>query len=277
MPKGRPREFDTDRALEAALQLFWRRGYEGTSLAALTEAMGINVPSLYAAFGNKEMLFRRALDRYLQRPAQYLPRALRARTAREVAERLFKGAIGMAMNRRNPDGCLLVQGALASGPEADSVRQELNRRRAGAEMAVRRRLERALIEGDLPASADPGRLARYLITMIWGLSVQAAGGASRAAQGSRRVGNAGLARKRAPRRDRRGARFMTINRSNHLTVFDRRSSRSADRARDCAFRPCRSRRRRASRGPFPGPRRHPGPSRRWRATRSCNASSRSCK
>jgi AcrR family transcriptional regulator len=180
VPKGRPREFDTDQALDAALLLFWRRGYEGTSLAALTDAMGINMPSLYAAFGNKEMLFKKVLGRYLQRPASYLPMALKEPTARGAVEKLFSGAINMVMNPRHPDGCLLVQGALASGPLASTVRKELSLRRAGAEAAVRRRLERAIAEGDLPATVDPAKFARYIITVVWGLSVQAAGGATRA-------------------------------------------------------------------------------------------------
>ncbi|MGH9554830.1 MAG: TetR/AcrR family transcriptional regulator [Terriglobales bacterium] len=180
MPGGRPREFDTEKALDAALLLFWRHGYEGTSLAALAESMGINMPSLYAAFGNKEMLFRKVLDRYIQKPASYLPTALKEPTARRAAEKLLSGAIDMVMNPGRPDGCLLVQGALASGPVAESVRMELNRRRAGAESAVRRRFERAIAEADLPASVDPTKLARYVITVIWGLSVQAAGGAKRA-------------------------------------------------------------------------------------------------
>jgi AcrR family transcriptional regulator len=180
MSAGRPRQFDTQKALDAALLLFWRHGYEGTSLAALTRAMGVNVPSLYAAFGNKETLFRKALDRYLQNPASYLPKALEAPTARRAVEKLFRGAINMVMNPRHPDGCLLVQGALASGPAAASVRKELSLRRAAAEAAVRRRLERAIAEADLPASVDAGQLARYVITVLWGLSVQAAGGATRA-------------------------------------------------------------------------------------------------
>lgn len=178
--KGRPREFDTDQALEAALLLFWRHGYEGASLAALTKCMGINVPSLYAAFGNKEALFRQALDRYLQGPASYLPGALREPTARGAAERLFSGAIEMVMTPRHPDGCLLVQGALATGPAGAVVRKELGLRRAAAEAAVRRRFERAIVEGDLAASFEAGGLARYVVTVIWGMSVQAAGGATRA-------------------------------------------------------------------------------------------------
>lgn len=180
MPRGRPREFDIDKALDAALLLFWRQGYEGTSLAALTEAMGINVPSLYAAFGNKEALFKRVVDRYIQKPASYLPNALKETTARRAAERLLKGAIEMVMHPDHPDGCLLVHGALASGPEADSIRKELSLRRAGAESAVRRRLEQAIAEGDLARDTDAAKLARYLITIVWGMSVQAAGGATRA-------------------------------------------------------------------------------------------------
>ena len=178
--RGRPREFDTDKALDAALLLFWRHGYEGTSLAALTEAMGINVPSLYAAFGNKEELFKKVLDRYIQRPASYLPNSLKEPTARAVVEKLFRGAIDMVMSPRHPDGCLLVQGALASGPMGESVTQELSRRRAGAEAALRGRFERAVVEGDLPLDADPAGLARYIITVLWGMSVQASGGATRA-------------------------------------------------------------------------------------------------
>jgi len=179
MPKGRPREFDADKALDAALLLFWRRGYEGTSLSALTDAMGINMPSLYAAFGNKEMLFKKALQRYLQGPAYYLPNALKESTARGAVEKLFAGAIKMVMHPRHPDGCLLVHGALASGPDADNARKELSRIRTAAESAVRHRFEHAITSGDLPASVDAAKLARYVITVVWGLSVQGAGGATR--------------------------------------------------------------------------------------------------
>jgi AcrR family transcriptional regulator len=180
MPKGRPRQFDIDQALDAALLLFWRHGYEGTSMTALTKAMGINVPSLYAAFGNKEALFQKALQRYLQNPASYLPKALEEPTARRAVEKLFQGAINMVMNPRHPDGCLLVQGALVSSPAAASIRKELSLRRKAAEAAVRRRFERAIAEGDLPANVNAAQLARYILTVLWGLSVQAAGGATRA-------------------------------------------------------------------------------------------------
>ena len=180
MAKGRPREFDTEKALDAALLLFWRQGYEGTSVAQLAKAMRINQPSLYAAFGNKQALFRRALTRYLQGPASYLPNALRQSTARGVVEQMFHGALDMVMDPKNPDGCLLVQGALASGPEGEPIRNELRLKRAAAEAAVRKRFEFARDHGDLAPRTDPAKLARFVITIIWGLSVQAAGGATRA-------------------------------------------------------------------------------------------------
>lgn len=181
MPRGRPRSFDTDKALDTALALFWRHGYEGTSLAALAQAMDINMPSLYAAFGNKQSLFRKAVDRYLHGPATYLPDALQYPDARTAIEKLFQGAIDMVMNPRNANGCMLVQGALACGPLADSVRKDLNQRRAGAEAAIRQRLELAVREGDLLHGTDVEQLARFIMTVIWGMSVQRAGGATRAA------------------------------------------------------------------------------------------------
>src|SRR5881296_3008233 len=102
VPMGRPRAFDVDKALERALRMFWRKGFEGTSLSDLTKAMGINRPSLYAAFGNKEALFRKALDRYEDGPASYLREALDEPTARAVIEALLRGAVDMLSCPRNP-------------------------------------------------------------------------------------------------------------------------------------------------------------------------------
>jgi AcrR family transcriptional regulator len=174
--KGRPREFNVEKALDRALQVFWRKGYEGATLADLTRAMGINRPSLYAAFGSKEALFRRALDRYAEGPAAFVSAALEEPTARAVAERLLGGAVELLSNPRNPRGCLLVQGALACGEGAEPLRRDLVSRRAAADAAVRQRFERARADGDLPADADPADLARYLMTLIRGMAVQAAGG-----------------------------------------------------------------------------------------------------
>jgi AcrR family transcriptional regulator len=179
MPKGRPREFDIEKALDRALKVFWRKGYEGASLLDLTRAMGINRPSLYAAFGNKEALFRKVLERYVEGPAGYVLEALAEPTARAVAERLLGGSIDLLANPRNPRGCLMVQGALVCGEAAESIRRELVSRRLASEAAVRQRFERARADGDLPADADPTDLARYVVTVMRGMAVQAAGGASR--------------------------------------------------------------------------------------------------
>jgi len=178
-PKGRPREFDAGRALDRALGIFWRKGFQGASLADLTQAMGVNRPSLYAAFGSKEGLFRKALDRYAEGPAAYVREALNEPTARAVAERLLGGAVDLLTHPRNPRGCLMVQGALACGDAAESVRRELVARRAAGEAGVRQRFERALADGDLPADSDPADLARYVATVLRGMAVQAAGGATR--------------------------------------------------------------------------------------------------
>jgi AcrR family transcriptional regulator len=161
------------------LQVFWRKGYEGSSLSDLTETMGINPPSLYVAFGNKEGLFRQALERHMAGPASYARAALAAPTARAVVEQLMSGAADLLTDKRNLGGCLLVQGALSSAAGADHVRQELNARRAAGEVALRQRFTRAKSEGDLPANSDPSDLARFIAAVIYGMAVQAAGGASR--------------------------------------------------------------------------------------------------
>jgi AcrR family transcriptional regulator len=176
---GRPREFDRDEALERALDVFWRQGYEGTSLSDLTAAMGINRPSLYAAFGNKEALFRQALDRYSDVHMAFIRAAVDEPTARAAIEALLRGYAASVTNPLTPPGCLTVQGALASGPSAASIRAELIERRIAGEEMLTARLRRARNEGDLGPDADPCDLARYVSTIAQGLAVQAAGGASR--------------------------------------------------------------------------------------------------
>jgi len=176
---GRPRSFDTGKALDRAVDVFWRKGYEGASLSDLTKAMGINRPSLYAAFGDKEKLFRKVLDRYAEGPASYSSAALQEPTSRAVVEHLLHGTADVLTSPGSPRGCLLVQGALTCGNGADSVRKELISRRMAGEAALRQRLNRAKIDGDLPPDANPASLARYIVTLIQGMSVQAAGGATR--------------------------------------------------------------------------------------------------
>jgi len=176
---GRPRSFDLDGALDAATQVFWREGYQGASLSDLTSAMGINRPSLYAAFGNKETLFHKVLDRYAEGRAAYLREALKQPTARAVTEQLLRGAADLLTDPHNPTGCLMVQGALVCGEDSDCVRQELVSRRMAVEADLRRRFQRAKQEGDLASDLDPADLSRYVMTISQGMAVQAAGGASR--------------------------------------------------------------------------------------------------
>ena len=178
MPSGRTRQFDVDEALDRALEVFWARGYEGATLPELTRAMGINRPSLYAAFGNKEELFRKALERYLTGPQSFVGEALKQPTARGVTEALFSGFIRMQRGRDRARGCLVVQGALACGEEAEPVRRELARLRQAAVTAFRERFERAVQDGDLPKGTDCAGLARYVATVLNGLAVQAASGAT---------------------------------------------------------------------------------------------------
>jgi AcrR family transcriptional regulator len=178
-PRGRPRAFDPDAALDRAMHVFWAKGYEGASLSDLTRAMRINRPSLYAAFGNKEQLFRKVLDRYMNGPLAYFQKALAARRARDVIEQILFGVANMAGDPRAPAGCLVVQGALACGDAAGSVRKEIAARRTAAKFALRRRLRQAKREGDLPPNADPGELSHYVMTVLHGMAVQGADGASR--------------------------------------------------------------------------------------------------
>jgi AcrR family transcriptional regulator len=163
--RGRPREFCVDDALSKALRIFWTKGYEGTSLNDLTEAMGITRPSLYAAFGNKEALFRKALDLYEREKLEYIGRALNEPTARRVAEVLLRGAVDNASSTNEPHGCLGVITSVACGEEAQSIREDV--------------LERAKKEGDLPAHVEVESLTNLLYAIVQGVCIQAVSGATR--------------------------------------------------------------------------------------------------
>src|SRR5476649_1825366 len=168
---GRHREFDVEKALDAALCVFWRKGYEGASYADLTEAVGVERPALYSAFGNKEALFRRALARYYERYMDFIPAALKLPTAREVAAHiLYHSAI---LNTRYPDhtGCLGINGAMAGSDEAEPVRQALIAVRAAGEAQLRARFEQAKAEGDLPETTSADALAAFVMAVLHGMAV----------------------------------------------------------------------------------------------------------
>jgi len=173
--RGRPRQFCPDAALTAALKVFWERGYEGASLTELTEAMGITKPSLYACFGNKEALFRKALDLYEREKLAYVRSALTAPTAKGVAEAFLRGSLAMQTGN-DPRGCLSVVSAVACTNYADSIRDEIVSLRMATDHAMIERFERAQAEGDFPPGVDPAALATYLMAILQGMAVQARSG-----------------------------------------------------------------------------------------------------
>lgn len=168
-----------DEALDKALHIFWERGYEGASLAELTEALGINKPSMYAAFGNKEALFKKALTRYAAGPVAFVSEVVNEATAYAVARQFLYQAAEFLTASSHPRGCMIVQAALSSGESADIVKEMLIRYRASYEHTLTVRFERAIKEGDLPGSANPKCLAKYLAVLHQGMSVQATSGATK--------------------------------------------------------------------------------------------------
>lgn len=180
-PRGRPRGFDRDLALDRAVEAFWRRGYAGVSIADLTAAMGINSPSLYAAFGGKFQLFREAVERYAATVGAFALDALRDEdAARAAVARLLHGAADAYTARGRPRGCLVVNGATNCPAEDEPVARYLAGRRAAMERAIRARLDRAAAEGELPREADPSALAAYFAAVLDGIAVKARDGAPRA-------------------------------------------------------------------------------------------------
>lgn len=181
MGMGRPREFDAETALDQAMEVFWRHGYEGATIAQLTEAMGINPPSLYACFGNKEGLLKAALDRYTKLRGVWMDEVVAAPTARDVAEQMLMGIAEKQTDPANPPGCLLVQGGIACGSGSENVPFELAARRAENEDQLRDRFVRAKAEGDLKPTSDPAALARYVSAVSVGMGVMASSGSDREA------------------------------------------------------------------------------------------------
>jgi AcrR family transcriptional regulator len=176
---GRPRAFDVDQALDRAIEVFWRQGYEGASLSDLTEAMGINKTSMYKAFGNKRDLFDKALARYAEIDMAYARQALAAPTARQVAETFLRENIKAVTTPDRPAGCFAIQSGLSCGPANADVSATLARARRAGEDAMRDRFRRAIHDGDLAPADDPDGLARYIMTVSEGLAVHAAAGATR--------------------------------------------------------------------------------------------------
>lgn len=177
--RGRPREFCVDHALAQALRVFWTKGYEGASLTDLTEAMGITRPSLYAAFGNKESLFRKALDLYEREKMAYIGQGLAEPTARKVAETMLRGALENVAGDGEPHGCMRVIASVACGPAAQSLHDEIVQRTEVFKQMIVDRFDRAKSEGDLPAEIDTTGLTGVLVGWLQGISIQSNQGIKR--------------------------------------------------------------------------------------------------
>lgn len=176
---ARLRIFDVDAAIETATDLFWRQGYERTSLSDLTGAIGITPPSFYHAFGSKEGLFRKVMQRYRETRLDYAEDAVNCATAREVAETMLSRWAELYTDPARPAGCLAVNCSLAGGAPDGSMDGELTALRDARRARLRSRFERAQEEGDLPADADPEALARFLMIIGWGMASDARSGATR--------------------------------------------------------------------------------------------------
>jgi AcrR family transcriptional regulator len=176
---ARPREFDVDEALHAALKVFWIKGFDGASLTELAEAMGIVRPSLHAAFGSKEDLYKKALDLYSREAMTFIVNAVRGETVAEVCRRYLAGYRDLLTNPKSPSGCFMVQGATSCGPGAAIARQEILTRHKGYADLLEQRFRQAQADGDLPVKADARALAECLSTIAKGMAVQASLGATR--------------------------------------------------------------------------------------------------
>lgn len=176
---GRPLSFDRDAALHQAMLLFWRYGYEGTSLTDLTAAMGVTAPSIYAAFGDKRRLFLEAVDRYLSGPVTAGSIIADAATAHEAAAGLLQASVIGFTGSGTPAGCLLASATISCSAAALDIQQALAARRGGIEAELRARILKAMATGELPAKTDADALAGHVMAVIQGLSTLARDGASR--------------------------------------------------------------------------------------------------
>ncbi|WP_431954591.1 TetR/AcrR family transcriptional regulator [Nocardia lijiangensis] len=177
--RGRPRAFDRSVALRRAMEVFWEHGYEGASMGDLTAAMGINSPSLYAAFGGKEALFREAIELYGRTDGGYTDRALREEpTARAAIEAMLRDNAAAYTAGDKPHGCMVVLAGATYTTRNTGVRDFLAEKRRENTEDIHARLRRGVAEGDLPAQIDTVALAAFYTTVLYGLSIQARDGAA---------------------------------------------------------------------------------------------------
>jgi AcrR family transcriptional regulator len=178
--KGRPRGFDEEQAIDSAMRVFWEKSYEGATMTDLTEATGLNRSSIHAAFGSKEGLFLKVVERYWEGPLSHIPKALAEQALPGVVEALFRGTVNFLSTRGNPKGCLSIHGALVCGTNGERVMQIVAERRKTTESMIKKRIQQAQREGELRREVNAADYARYIAAIITGLVVQSLNGANRA-------------------------------------------------------------------------------------------------
>lgn len=178
--RGRPRAFDRDEALRSALELFWARGYEATSISDLKDAMGITSPSLYAAFGNKDALFMECVELYSRDYlGEIFTSLFQAGTAKAAIEKVLLRFGALYAGAGHPKGCLIVAGAANCGPEAEVIEADLKRRRTEGVALLRDRIQKGIQAGEFKSRVDAGELAEFYSAVLLGLAMRARDGASR--------------------------------------------------------------------------------------------------
>jgi AcrR family transcriptional regulator len=177
--RGRPRSFDRTQALTRAMEVFWAKGYEGASMADLTTAMGINSPSIYAAFGCKEALFEEAVELYAATEGGRIWGSLEtAATARVAIEGLLRASAVEFTRPGQPRGCLIVLGVIHADDASTALRDAMQKRRRKNIDELQQRLKRAVADGELPAETPCRAIATFYVTVQQGMSLQARDGAS---------------------------------------------------------------------------------------------------
>jgi len=177
---GRPTAFDKERALDTAMHLFWERGYEGTSMADLSQAMGIHPSSIYAAFGDKQSLFAHAAKRYVEAPAQYMARALEQPTFKAFVRAAFENTVEFLGSNEHPSSCFTLTGAIACGVDTEDAKNLMTQIRLQNEAAIKERILKARKAGEFPKEDNVEDYTRYLSMLLSGLAIQAANGSTKA-------------------------------------------------------------------------------------------------